>query len=294
MSHLTPCALCQTPSQLQNSHIIPKFVGRWLKETGATPYLRQVENPNLRRQDLLTVPLLCTDCEGRFAVWENEFAREVFVPYNHEGKQSFVYGAWLLRFAVSLVWRIAVHELPLIRAHAPHYLAAVEGACEHWRLFLLGTAADPGPSEHHLFLMDTLSPATTVEVPNRFHWYVLRGVDGTLPFSQEQITAYAKLPGLLFWSGIQPAALSGWSRTLIETSGVMAPPQTIQDGAFAGFLLHRVEQATELMTGMSERQRAEIAQRIMADPERLRDSPVWRVIEAEEYWRQRREGQSPL
>lgn len=39
------CALCGKNAELRESHLIPKFVGEWIKRTSATGYLRQVVNP---------------------------------------------------------------------------------------------------------------------------------------------------------------------------------------------------------------------------------------------------------
>jgi hypothetical protein len=40
------CALCQDETNLKESHLIPKFVGKWLKRTSATGYLRDIDNIN--------------------------------------------------------------------------------------------------------------------------------------------------------------------------------------------------------------------------------------------------------
>lgn len=46
------CALCRDNTELKESHIIPKFVGKWLKRTSATGYLRNIDNINKRQQDI--------------------------------------------------------------------------------------------------------------------------------------------------------------------------------------------------------------------------------------------------
>lgn len=72
------CALCSQSKQLEASHIIPEFVGKWLKHGSPNGYLREPSNPNVRRQDLPTVRLLCHECEQRFATWERLFAERIF------------------------------------------------------------------------------------------------------------------------------------------------------------------------------------------------------------------------
>jgi hypothetical protein len=60
------CALCKRDVPLVESHILPAFIFRWKKETSATGYLRNSQNPKKRVQDGLKVPLLCIDCERLF------------------------------------------------------------------------------------------------------------------------------------------------------------------------------------------------------------------------------------
>ena len=52
------CALCKDETNLKESHLIPKFVGKWLKRTSATGYLRDIKNINKRQQDIFKEYLL--------------------------------------------------------------------------------------------------------------------------------------------------------------------------------------------------------------------------------------------
>ena len=49
------CALCASISELQASHIIPRFVFDWLRDTSATGHFRSSQIPDLRVQDGLRV-----------------------------------------------------------------------------------------------------------------------------------------------------------------------------------------------------------------------------------------------
>src|SRR6266851_9905170 len=95
------CRLCGTETALIQSHAIPAFASRWLKQTSATGFLRGFHVPNQRMQDFPTLRLLCRECEQRFSASEKQFAEFVFVPF-HEGRTRFQYEDWLLYFAVSL------------------------------------------------------------------------------------------------------------------------------------------------------------------------------------------------
>ena len=85
------CKLCGSGAPLRNSHIIPRFVGRWMKETSPTPYLRYGGNMDQRLQDLFSMELLCNECENRSSGWETKFANEVFHP-SAAGETVFRYG----------------------------------------------------------------------------------------------------------------------------------------------------------------------------------------------------------
>jgi hypothetical protein len=45
---MSKCALCHNVKELKDSHIIPAFVYRWIKETSATGYLTFSENIDRR------------------------------------------------------------------------------------------------------------------------------------------------------------------------------------------------------------------------------------------------------
>ena len=103
------CKLCGSGNTLRKSHIIPKFVGRWLKKTSPTPYLRFGGNVDARLQDLYATELLCDDCERRFSEWETKFANEIFYP-SANGVTSFRCGPWTgqIRSITSLEGRFSI------------------------------------------------------------------------------------------------------------------------------------------------------------------------------------------
>src|SRR4030042_4769769 len=106
------CALCEKHAELQLSHIIPKFIARWIKKTGATGYLRNVENE--RVQDGIKEPLLCSDCEQQFSRYENYFAKNFFRPltkYVKFPKQTIPYDENLVKFILSISWRVLYGEI---------------------------------------------------------------------------------------------------------------------------------------------------------------------------------------
>ena len=75
------CKLCGKNDDLRESHFIPKFVGKWIKKTSVTGYIREKNEVQKRAQDIAKEHWLCGDCEQLFSRWEREFANKVFYPF---------------------------------------------------------------------------------------------------------------------------------------------------------------------------------------------------------------------
>ncbi len=160
------CALCKSEKELQVSHIVPSFVGKWLKKTSATDFMRGLDDPNKRIQDVWKMPLLCRSCEQLFSGFEAYFAKEIFYPYLNKKKNSFTYDEQLLKFAISLSWRLLVLNEDNFKNNFPQLLQHSKDAEESWRKYLLGISNSPGPYEHHIFLLDQI-----VESGKHARWF---------------------------------------------------------------------------------------------------------------------------
>ncbi len=146
------CKLCGSKKGLQQSHIIPKFVFKWLKESSATGYLRVGANPNIRCQDGLKTELLCWDCEQLLSSWENEVSKSLFYPYQST-KQPLSYSEYLLKFSVSLSWRVLTYLMldDNIKADlSPSLTQKIEQVLATWKNFILDIKPNPGIFEQHL------------------------------------------------------------------------------------------------------------------------------------------------
>ena len=150
-----PCSLCGTTGPLCRSHIIPKFVGDWLRRTNITGRLRSNKAPNRLVEDLEWRYLLCAKCEGRFSVFESKVCENIVLPI-HEGKSDrFRYGPSFLRFAVSVVWRALV----VMRREGglgvlSEAQAEVDAAERVWRDFLLNNRGTLAPHVVHALPLD--------------------------------------------------------------------------------------------------------------------------------------------
>jgi hypothetical protein len=269
------CALCLEKSKLRESHIIPAFAIRWLKETSATGYLRKGSTPNRRCQDIEKPRLLCHECEQKFGCWENAFFRSIFKPFQQNRQQwHFEYDEWLLKFAQSLAWRALYLEKDELAQKLPNLRDALTATSEKWRRILLGEEGIEDSSQHHILFLDIIDAETTLQLPDRFNAYLMRSVDHAIAASPTQAFAYIKLPGIIFCSGIMPPAPQGWSNTEIKEHGILSPPQKTAQQSFMDFLLSRLD---EVDFNIGENQMNKIAKSIKEDPKRLEQSESLRV-----------------
>jgi hypothetical protein len=146
------CALCKEAALLQDSHIIPKFVVRWLRQD-SPGYLRSGTKPNRRIQDFHKLPLLCEPCEQKFSQWEKRFAESVFVPVHQNAlaRTALSLGPWGIRFLVSVSWRVGIffkRETKLDHCNEAQR-SEFNRALERWRLFLLGKTKSVGAHTQH-------------------------------------------------------------------------------------------------------------------------------------------------
>jgi len=167
---LKQCPLCQHETQLVGSHIIPKFFGRELKKRSNSQTLVNVLNPqkNPRPQDITKAFLLCRRCELLISKVETEFRNKI-MPANKSLLCPIAYGDWMLKFAVSISWRVLTYL-----KHAPSYSekevtsknlltflptllpeshTEAENALETWRLFLLGQVGDVREYDQHFIVL---------------------------------------------------------------------------------------------------------------------------------------------
>ncbi len=103
------CQLCgDDQSPLQESHLVPKFVSDWIKETSKTGFIRAMDNPEERLQDGFKIPMLCTKCERKFSNWEGKFAEHIFKRIANYRKQteSFTISDDHILCLISIFWRL--------------------------------------------------------------------------------------------------------------------------------------------------------------------------------------------
>lgn len=229
------CALCRRVDHLQTSHIMPKFVGKWIKDTSLTGFMSNIINNKIKRvQDLPTLPLLCRDCEQRFSRFEKYFADKIFYPVHKDNVTELKYDYRLELFAVSLGWRTLISHYESLKSNHPIFNKQIELAESTWREFLLGNRQTVHPYENHL----TFSVRVDNEEMNR---YLDRSVDSTIVSDSSRMFAYTKLVHIIFITPIQPTTLNGWEGTHICRNGRIKSPHRINDNGYWDFLLDRAK-----------------------------------------------------
>lgn len=262
------CELCQSREAVKHSHIVPKFVGKWVKETSPLGGLRNVDQPNVRQQDTTTAPLLCPTCEGRLSSRETKFAQELFYPFSDKGQQDFAYSDWLLYFAISISWRVGASLLSDLRIRNVSAASRVERTLLDWRNFLLENLVGPEQYAHHLFF-DCLYHCRQLVGPHYDRRYALGTIDYAIPYGDERVAIYIKLPGMVFFSGVHPPNPEGWKNTRILSNGrILASEQEVTDPLFWGCMKDGAAKVSRSMSAMSDKQSRKLQERMKTAPSR--------------------------
>jgi hypothetical protein len=274
----TICALCLSAAPLKESHIIPAFVFRWLRDTSATGHVRFAETPNKRVQDGLKVPLLCGECEQRLGVWEKLFSEQVFLPWYERSGQPIRYGDWLLKFCVSLSWRVLRHvkdQNGLVHFSDPQKVLS-EAALTRWASCILDKAPHPGPFEQHLIPMDAIHSHTFEEVPQNINRYMLRAVELDLPHGSDAAFTYAKIGPFALFGILQPTVMK-WEGTKIHVrKGILGSRRYVLPAELFNYIKDRAQRYGSIL--MSERQLDKIDADAMRNIERFRGSGTFAAM----------------
>lgn len=268
------CALCQKEKELMDSHIIPNFVIRWLKKSGATPFLRSAEDPDTRIQDYKE-PLLCSDCEQILSDWEGKFASRIFYPHIRDESKSYEYEEWLQKFIISVSWRFLEAEKTSLDRLDNSSIAILNKVRDEWKEILLGDSTLLEESrEHHLFFLGEVeTPAE--ELPEKWEYYSDRGIDATVVTRGDELHIYFKFPQIVFISCLSPPTIDGLEGTKVDISGSLEVPQKILNQNWGSFLLERARITSNRRA--SEEEQEKIKERLLKNPEEAIESESFKT-----------------
>lgn len=278
------CRLCQQDRPLRDSHIIPRFVSKWLLETSPTRGLRDLTTPNRRRQDAPTMPFLCSNCEQVFSPWEGKFAELLFLPLHRNESDSFTYGTWGLKFASSVMWRVLVESLEHGRGRLTPEQARLAGvAAQTWRAFLLGKVRHPGRFEVHAIPLDVVPPNVGPDVSPFLSRYLLSSADAEVISGDKEVLVYAKLCRILLVGHVVVEAQARWraSRLSVAQGVLSANHDYYRPIGLQQYMNQRAKRGAEALASQSARQKAKLRARLEADLPRLAGSEVFRALRAD-------------
>jgi hypothetical protein len=278
------CRLCHREAELQESHILPRFVWKWLKDSSPTGHLRGSQTPNRRIQDGQKDYLLCWDCEQRFARWEREFASQVFLPLHQNTATEFKYGSWGLQFAASVVWRVLVF---LRQSGLNHLTGAQQSDADRaerrWREFLTGAAVSPGSQEVHLIPLDVIEKASGGKLSPFMNRYLLRAAHSDVLAGSRSVLVYAKLCRVLLLGFVQVPELGAWrsSRLAVKRGHLGAPITYTVPGGLYDHMNSRADMMAKTFASLSPTQSGKVQREVEANLDELANSEVFRAMQAD-------------
>lgn len=277
------CRLCRNTGDLQVSHILPRFLGKYLKETSATGFLTAVDENGRpsRAQDLYKTKLLCSGCEGILNQSETFFANAIFHPYKQSTLKSIPIDDRIARFVVSVslraLWMMQLIKHPLA-IKWEHQLASLE---DEWRSFLLRAPGFRiGSHSHHILLTNEAILAAGLGNSPNLIFNVLRTSAYYLFEKFGKAYLFANMAGVQVISMISPPDLPLARGTQVyptQTFGVIKPPGIGWGGYFQN-LLHLAQTLDAACSNLSDRQREKIDYAMSKDPARLARSEDARVL----------------
>lgn len=236
------CRLCGNWGRLRDSHIIPKLAPRHLGREAFLGTLHDVRDRSAPLHTKIARPLLCNTCEQRFSQYEGPFTDRLFLPFSKGTLPHLVRADdWLLRFAVSIAWRVGVDKREVFLGMYPSQIANLDNALNDWGEYLLERRGDPGIADHHHILF--LDPAAMLIQfnlsPDEF--FYARGLQkGLLHVPPSALAVYENLGGIFVVSFVPPSQPgTGWKSSKIPASGeldltVRDLPDTILDRIRSG------------------------------------------------------------
>ncbi len=254
------CKLCNQYRDLKLSHIYPKFIIKWLKDTG-TGYLRGGQNLNVRVQDGLKTYLLCSECEDRFGKLEKYFAENIFYPVVNDGIADFKYDSRLFKFVISILWRFFHHSM-LEEEKGQFSYEKILLAEKEWRDYLL--CEDNPPRDfnklHLLVGVDVVEnkSASKIDIPDGIIHYMARYIDaGVTGNCMDCCIAFIKLPRFFFLIPIFGFSDNEMINTEISINeGIYRSNSAIiKDTTIGHLILDRAKQYQEAKKKISPNQR---------------------------------------
>ena len=240
------CELHNEEATLCDSHIIPKFVYKWIKESGPGR-LRQMGKLNIPLQDGFTKKMLCKDCEDRFSLKEKWFKENVFIPYLEDKTLIVKNDEQLKYFVVSVLWRI--NKLFKDDGNKYKFKKDLDEAELEWRNYLLNGNDLSKYKNLHLILVDN-----DYFIDEKSDMYFSRNVDIEIAESNTICFIYAKFSRFILIGEITGLNEQSFENTNLDLEPeFMSANQIINVHEILDFFRSRIENIKDFKD-LSEKQ----------------------------------------
>lgn len=283
------CALCGNISVLKDSHIIPRFVFKYLKNDSFTGKMRITAEPNKAVQDGESMDLLCGACEAKFQKFETPFSNKVFRPYKLDKITEFKYEESIIHdFITSVNWRILYVELRDI-SNSPELktesgfnnkqLSMLYKGEEIMRTYLMGGRKNLYDIENHLFFSDTV--VRKIAIDKELPSLIEGSVQGYIVGSADRKSLYVltNLLGIYIVTILNKPKKEVWKNTFINRdSGKIKETQTVKSDLLIEELRYASFQAEKAKQNLSLIQQQKLMEKIKANPEGFKKSGSFRRL----------------
>lgn len=277
------CALCHEIRELEESHIIPKFVFRYLRKTSHGA-VRNLDNPNKVVQDSEKHYLLCGDCEDLFSVYETKFANKIFYPYQKDGVRKFSYDKDLFYFLTSVSWRslyldiidfVTNYNTIDIDSEIIGYLTEKE---RDMREYLLGKSNHINSIENHIFFFDDIKEFYTDGSILKPH-VTFHRTESSYTIVDKSYKTYATITnmmGIIIFTIYRKNDVEVWENTeIINGDGIIEAKDQFINSVCSNELIDIMKRVENSSNDVSEKQQNKINSKILKDIEGFKKSKIF-------------------
>lgn len=274
------CKLCKEEKELQESHIVPKSIYRWLKNTSGSTnsFLRGTSNINLRVQDGIKIRLLCRDCEQKFGQYEKYFVEEIFKPINDSKfpvniPKGFNYSEKLTYFINSIWWRIIQVNLTNQEIRTSEFWCQIQEYEEDLRNFLLHPLYKKKFNNNYIFTTGYVDSGPSDY--NRINHFYMRSVDPAITFYDSSCFLCLRIPSFMFFGNIFGLENSKLQDLKINPiGGIFKVPKEsiIKEPSVSSFISYKLKIYDDAFNKMSNNQKHKIKEDISKNWETFRES----------------------
>lgn len=292
---MAKCALCLVEKELAESHIIPSFIFKWLKDTSVTGFIRDLRHGNRRTQDGYKTPLLCLDCEGIISRYENAFSLNIFKEFTGNYldlsgrilKDGFLeYEEWLDKFIISIVWRSfrANFFTGYPEGLSIGILDRIDYLLEKWRRYLLGLSDNNGKVTSYLLFLRNIHEGSgdlPDDISPRIINYLMRSIDGALIMGKNLVIGMMKLGPIMIITAIQPSKIAGYPNSIVLRRGRIKIEQVWSNGVLNRYLF--VDRPNELdkLRGKTMRQQEQVDKALEKNIDRIDETMSMHVLKSD-------------